>query len=193
MEFGINSLKDALEVLFVPLSVALIAVLWPAAAARKRRANFERLIRRELEEAAPYPSTPDMNKLWHQHLTRRFLHEEIIRHPSDNVDFVLSLRPDLSYNLSQMWIAYDKATRDAQTVQAPSPQHAKQFCWYLEQTIKSLDRPGISDVRVRLGGTRKTDLAQRVLDPWVRIIDEKFRTRGRATSQQLLALREAIR
>jgi hypothetical protein len=162
MAIGFESVKDVLDVLLVPFSVALIAVLWPSLGARRRRVNFVRLIRRELEEAAPYPKEPDVNKAWHEHLTRRFLHEEIIGHPSDNVDFVLSLKPGLSYNLSQMWIAYDKAAQEAQAGKGPSRQHATQFCWYLKQTISLL------------GWRHKSTLITKVQEPWVRVIEAKY-------------------
>jgi hypothetical protein len=78
MDLGFGSLKDVLEVLLVPVSLGLLAVGWPAMSERRRRLNFESLIRRELEEAAPRdPRSTDSP--WHAHLTRRFLHEEIIR------------------------------------------------------------------------------------------------------------------
>jgi hypothetical protein len=172
METGFQSLKELLEVLLVPLSVGLIAVLWPEFGARKRRANFERLIRRELAEAAPYAPNSSVNMAWHEHMTRRFLHEEIIRHPTENVEFVLSLKPELAYSLSQMWIAYDKAAKEAQAGKGPTPQHAGQFLWYLRQTIRHLDRGG------------KSDLTKKVLTPWEKIIETKYpETRVAADTQ----------
>src|SRR5690348_8029383 len=86
MSLGFANIKDILDVLLVPLSVGLLAVLWPTLAARKRRTNFEVLIRRELEEAAPYipdlkvadirrtlpdPSNPNLDEgtPWHKYLT----------------------------------------------------------------------------------------------------------------------------
>jgi hypothetical protein len=139
MGTGFQSLKELLEVLLVPLSVGLIAVPLPEFGARKRRANFERLIRRDLEEATPYAPNSGVNGTWHEHMTRRFLHEGIIRHPRENEEFVLGLNRELSYNLSQMWIAYDNAAEEGQAV-STSPQHAEQFLWYLRQTIGYLDQ-----------------------------------------------------
>jgi hypothetical protein len=162
METGFQSLKDVLEVLLVPLSVGLIAVLWPAFGARRRRSNFERLIRRELEEAAPHSPDPGLDKPWHEHMTRRFMHEEVIGHPTENVEFVLSLKPELSYNLSQLWIAYTKAVQEADSGKGPSRSHAVQFLWHLQQTIGYLDR------------RRESDLTKKVLKPWKNIIQHDY-------------------
>src|SRR5215212_9653974 len=51
MKFGFENIKDALDVLIVPISVGLLALIWPSLAARKRRKNFVYLIAQELEEA----------------------------------------------------------------------------------------------------------------------------------------------
>jgi hypothetical protein len=179
MSLGFANLKDILDVLLVPLSVGLLAVLWPTLAARKRRANFEVLIRRELEEAAPYipnlkvadirrmlpdPSSPylDEGTPWPKYLTRRFLHEEIISKPVDNTDFVLSLKPELSYNLSQMWTMFYKADAETRTNKKPSKEYAEQFCWYLGKTCRFLD--------CRHG----SDLSTQVCDPWARVVKSKY-------------------
>jgi hypothetical protein len=155
---GFVTFKDTLEVLLVPLSVALLAVLWPAIAERRRRSNFEALIGRELEEAAPF--SRDAGLPWHGHLSRRFLHEEIIGHPGDNTEFILSLKPELLYNLSQMWISFEKAK--SATDETPSSiSHAEQFCWHLKQVATYLDQKSGSS------------LVDKVWMPWTDRIREK--------------------
>ena len=159
MELGFTTAKEFLDVLIVPLSAALLALLWPAFAARRRRIHFEDLIGRELAEAAPHGSGTDAP--WHTHLARRFLHEEIIGHPVENTDFVLSLEPELSYNLSQMWIAYAKAQRATAANQRSQP-HAEQFCWYLKQTANYLDQK------------RKCNLVKTVAEPWAALVRQEY-------------------
>ncbi|KRE59997.1 hypothetical protein ASG92_22195 [Arthrobacter sp. Soil736] len=159
MELGFTTAKDLLEVLFVPLSAAMLALLWPAMAARRRRSNFEDLISRELAEAAPYAG--DFDGPWHTHLARRFLHEEILGHPVDNTDFVLSLEPELSYHLSQMWIAYTKAQKTTNANQ-PSQPHAEQFCWHLRQTAHYLDQK------------HRSDLVKTVAEPWAALVRQEY-------------------
>lgn len=134
---GFANLHDYLDVLIIPLSVALLGVLWPFFAARQRRKNFEDLIRRELEEARPADLGADVP--WHAHLHRRFLHEEIIGHPRENTDFILSLAPELSYHLAQMWTEFGKA-ESASAMGRSARMHGEEFCWHLEQTAVYLDR-----------------------------------------------------
>jgi hypothetical protein len=182
MELGLDTVKDLLDVLgvlLVPVAVGVFAALWPTLAARQRRTNFEALIRRELEEAAPHVpgvnapqicaalSAPnsghvDSDKPWHAHLTRRLLHEEVIAHPVDNTEFVLSLRPELSYHLSQMWIEFGKARKESEDGGTPSQEHAEQFCWHLEQTCRFLDKRHGSDLRAQ------------VWDPWACVVKSKY-------------------
>ena len=135
MDIGISSLKDALEVVLIPFSVALLALIWPTMAAWRRRRNFENLVRRELAEATPHHLHGAT--LWHRHLTRRFLHERIIQDPASDTDFVLSLNPELSYHLSQMWIEYAKGQEAAED-RLRSSTHAGEFCWHLKKTVDYL-------------------------------------------------------
>jgi hypothetical protein len=136
MTLGFSNLQDLLDVLLVPLSAALLAVLWPFFSARRRRKNFEYLIRRELREAAP--DSPDPDKLWHEHLPRRFIHQDIISDPVSNMEFLLSLHPDLTYNISQMWDAFSEAV-DEQKRKAPLCDVAHEFCGYLGAVADYLD------------------------------------------------------
>ena len=96
--------------LIVAFFVGAIAVFWPSLQALQRGRKFERTIRRELEEIAPYPEHPVAGKPWWEHATKRFVHEEIFQRDkvSENRDFLLSLDPTVVYQVSQMWIALEK-------------------------------------------------------------------------------------
>ena len=84
-----------------------VAALWPWLAAYQRRSRFQALIRRELGEARPVPAKPDARPWW-QHLSKRFIHEEVFTRPNvtANRDFILSLDPNIAYHVSQLWTAY---------------------------------------------------------------------------------------
>ena len=173
VNLGFENIKDVLDVLLVPVSVGLLALLWPALTARKRRKNFEYLIRRELEEADPETENLPSATRWHGHLTRRFLHEEIISHPVENSDFVLSLDPRLAYSLSQMWIAFDKGRGKGV---GPSKNDAEQWCWHLKGACQFLDSQGPRTNLIKEFGRRwrtlrghtveRPSLMKQVWEPW---------------------------
>ena len=123
MTIGFDSWKDLLEVLLVPLVLGVFAIAWPAIGEHRKRVNFENLTRRELEEAKPH-DPGDKNAPWHAHLRRRFLHEQIVRSPGENAGFVLSLAPELSYHVSQLWIEYEKAREEARSGKPSTGSHA---------------------------------------------------------------------
>jgi len=103
---GFESLKDILEVVLVPIILAVLALSWPQLQARYRRKQFERLIVRELKEASPYPLKKERGYTsWIQHQKKDFLHKKILEEPTENRDFILSLDPTLAYNVSQLWAA----------------------------------------------------------------------------------------
>jgi hypothetical protein len=163
VELGFSSIKDLLDVLVVPLSVAVLVTLWPNLAARRRRANFEDLICRELLEAAPHGWSPGASTPpWPEYLTRRFTHEDVIAHPSGNTEFVLSLDPELSYHLSQMCIELEKSKSESQRGQEPSEQRADQFCWHMTQVARYLDQ------------RRRSKLLENFCVPWMRVIVERY-------------------
>ena len=177
LEWGFATVQDLADVLLIPVAVALAATLWPSFLARKRRKNFEQLIRRELLEAKPYvegltnkelkerlPMDMNSSSKWHEHLNRHFLHQAIIQHPVDNADFVLSLNPDLSYPLSQMWAEFRKAEQETELGMDPDPNYAEQFTWYLEKTACAL------------GKRWRREVLEDVWDPWLRIIKSKHPT-----------------
>jgi len=162
VKLGFESVQDIVGVLLVPISAALLAAFWPSLSARRRRINFEDLIMRELEEAAPHKNSMGGTAPWHEYLTKRFLHEQIIEHPVENADFVLSLKPELSYNLSQMWIEFNKAKAESEDNRSSLRDHAAQFLWYLHGTVTFLDdRHG-------------TSLAEKVWTPWKELIEAEY-------------------
>jgi hypothetical protein len=98
------STKDILDVVVIPVTLAILALLWPAIQARARRTAFRRLIVRELEEIGPYPLEPNGSNWW-EHQRKEFVHAKIFADTSKNRDFILSLEPDLVYLVSQLWNA----------------------------------------------------------------------------------------
>jgi hypothetical protein len=87
-----------------------IAVFWPWLQVYFRGRKFQGIIRRELKELSPDPSGPKKGKPWWEHVTKRFVHEEVFarQRVSENRDFLLSLDPTVVYRVSQLWIALAK-------------------------------------------------------------------------------------
>ena len=104
--------------LFAPLILAVVgggvAAVWPWLQTYWRGVTFQGIIKRELEEVAPFPLEPELTKPWWEHLQKRFVHEEIFAREqvSANRDFLLSLNPDVVYKVSQLWIAFEKRDAD---------------------------------------------------------------------------------
>ena len=96
--------KEILDIIIIPITLALIALLWPAIQSWNRRRAFRRLIVRELEEISPHPPEPTL-KGWWEHQQKTFVHQAIFDNPSENRDFILSLEPDLVYFVTQLWQA----------------------------------------------------------------------------------------
>ena len=137
---GFTNLKDVLDVIVIPLAVLALGWLLPLTAEWRRQSSFSALIRREIGEAAPSPREPQRGLAWHEHMQKRFLHEEIFRNVSENRDFILSLDPLLIYNLAQLWIHFDKgreATRKGKHWQ--SLKEARRFRYYLWSTCIQID------------------------------------------------------
>ncbi len=101
---------DLLAPLILAVIGAAVAVFFPWLQTYWRGLKFEGIIKRELEELAPYPRSPEPNTPWWEHLRKRFVHEEIFarREISMNRDFLLSLNPNVVYNVSQLWTAFEK-------------------------------------------------------------------------------------
>ena len=105
-----KSLKDALDVLIVPVPRAFWHLVWPAFAARRSdgRTSCTSSVR-ELEEAAPEEAQnlpPDAAPS-HSPPSAQALPtaNRLSCNPVENAELVLSLNPKLSYSLSQMRIA----------------------------------------------------------------------------------------
>jgi hypothetical protein len=101
--------KDVLDIVVIPVVLAILALAWPAIQSSNRRRAFRSLILRELEEIAPY-SEDAQDVGWWEHQRKDFVHQEIFQEVSKNRDFILSLEPDLVYLVSQLWDA--KAKKD---------------------------------------------------------------------------------
>lgn len=106
IEFSDGSFWGAVTIGFL---ASLTAAGWPWLQSQQRRLRFQRLIRRELEEVGPYPKQRN-DQPWWTHLGKRFVHEEVFKETNvtANRDFLLSLHPSVTYQVSQLWIAFEK-------------------------------------------------------------------------------------
>jgi hypothetical protein len=112
MQFGFQTWKDVLEVIGIPIAIALAGLLWPSIQLGVRRGAFMRLIFRELSEVAPYPADFERGATWVHHQQRDFVHKRIFDEPSENRDFILSLPADIVYHVSQLWQARARGDAD---------------------------------------------------------------------------------
>ena len=103
MESGFTTYKDILDVIVVPLTLALLAILFPAIKSWHIRRRFKRLILRELQEIQPFPKEPQIGEIWSFHQQKKCIHKQIINESSENRDFILSLPPTLVYYISNLW------------------------------------------------------------------------------------------
>lgn len=140
MTHGFDTWKDLLEVLIIPVAIFIIGALLPRLFEMEKKRKFLALIKRELEEMAPYPKEPTDSGEWYQHLHKRFLHEEIFKKVSENRDFILSLPPDIAYNLSQMWTHFEKAQKAASQPDILA-EHGAFWCDYLRGLCNIFDGP----------------------------------------------------
>jgi hypothetical protein len=98
---------NVLDVVVIPLVLAILALAWPEIQSRNRGRAFRNLIRRELEEISPHPESPECAGWW-QNQQKEFVHQKIFKETSENRDFILSLEPDLVYLVTQLWDAKEK-------------------------------------------------------------------------------------
>ncbi len=112
MSLGFQTWRDIIEVLIIPVSLGLITLLWPELQSAARHRAFDRLIVRELQELTPFPEHAEKGKDWYDHQCKDFIHHMIFDAPSENSDFILSLPPDMVYDVSQLWSALK--SRDAE-------------------------------------------------------------------------------
>ncbi len=87
-----------------------VAALWPWLQVRSRGKRFEQIIKRELKEIGPNPEHPVQGKAWWEHVTKRFVHEQIFKREnvSQNRDFLLTLDGSVVYEVTQLWTAFEK-------------------------------------------------------------------------------------
>jgi len=120
----VASIIELLDIVIIPVVLAVIALLWPDIHARYRRHAFENLISRELEEISPYVEGKDQeHKSWFAHQNRKFIHQKIFEDVTGNRDFILSLDPTLVYYVSQLWEARRKG-------------NSSQWLYYLQKISK---------------------------------------------------------
>lgn len=94
--------NELLDIIVIPLALALIAIIWPEIQRYWRGRAMEALILRELSEIAPHPQLPERADWW-EHQNKQFVHRMIFAKPEENVEFLLSLDPDLVYFVSLAW------------------------------------------------------------------------------------------
>ena len=103
--------KDIFDIVVIPVTLALLAILWPTVQSKSRRRTFQRLIIRERDEISPYPQQATENGWWMHH-QKRFIHREIFEKVTENRDFILSLPPNTVYIVAQLWKALDEHNWD---------------------------------------------------------------------------------
>jgi hypothetical protein len=82
------------------------AVLWPWYQAKRQRRRFKLLMRRELQELKP------KDESWDKRKKPDYVHRTVIEGPQTNLDFVLSLDPNLVYDLRRLWWAFGRNERE---------------------------------------------------------------------------------
>ena len=119
---------DVLDIVVVPIVLAVLALTWPAIQAWWRRRAFARLILRELAEVGP-PPVEKMHpcKAWSAQLTKEFVHRKILFSETENRDFILSLDPTFVYLVYQLWVSRDN-------------NDGEQWCHYLKELQRYLAR-----------------------------------------------------
>ena len=163
--WGFDTLKDVLDVVVVPLVIFGLGIWLPRQLELQKRRAFINLIRRELGEMAPDPIIPESTGQWPKHLKKRFLHEAIFSKPSENRDFILSLPPDLAYNVAQLWIHFEKASTTKQDTDLA--EHGDRWCDYLHGICEFFRKRG------------DQTLYSQIYEPWKKL------TQAYRTSKQM--------
>jgi len=130
-----DTLINLLGLVIIPVVIFILPILFEAVKTRK----FLALIKRELIVMRPKPQKYYLGCKWYQHLDKRFIHEKIFedKNVSENRDFILSLPPDISYNMAQMWTQFDKAT--ASGYEKDLAEHGAAWCCHLYAICEFLD------------------------------------------------------
>lgn len=158
MTWGFDTVKDVLDVLIMPAVLFGLGTMIPHMIEAGMRRRFLALIRRELLEMKPWPEKMKTGGRWHQHLKKRFIHEEIFTKKSENRDFILSLPPDLAYSEAQLWIHFEKAVASKETNDLA--EHGARWCDYLKEVCKYFD------------GRKRGKFYREVYEPWKKLIAE---------------------
>ena len=122
-EDDFNFLKD----FAVPVAAALIigvTASWAFIQSWWRGHYFRRLIMRELRELEPNITTIK-DKPLKDCMNRRFIHKEILEKPTENKEFIFSIKPGIIYHTSQIWYAFKSDDKD---------NFIKHFCELSEDT-----------------------------------------------------------
>jgi hypothetical protein len=120
---GEDSWVKILQIVVIPIIVAVIALLWNTIQNWHRRHIFQKLIFRELEEISPYPEESSEWKNWYEYIKREFVHQKIFEKASENRDFILSLDPNLVYYLAQLWYTFRQDSEKKTNAGAPQWLH----------------------------------------------------------------------
>jgi hypothetical protein len=158
MDLGFANLKDILAVVVIPITIFAVGALLPRWFEAVKARKFLALIQRELGEMEPRPKKrrEDGGK-WHEHLRKRFIHEEIFKEVSVNRDFILSLPPDVAYNVAQLWSHFKKArTGNSENL----AEHGASWCDYLRGLCAYFDSHS------------RSNYEESVYQPWRRLVLE---------------------
>ena len=156
--FATLTLKDWLDVLIVPIVIFAVGAWLPSLFDAVKARKFLALIKRELREMDPNPAKKTSGGKWHQHLTKRFIHQEIFAHVSKNRDFILSLDPEISYTTAQLWFHFENAKTSRS--EEDLAEHGKSWCDYLGSLCVTFD------------GQCDGDLQETVYKPWKELVLE---------------------
>lgn len=91
----------------VGIAGVVLASLWRTIGMWQKKRVFQNLILRELEEFTPAPPKTlavDQLEIWTAYThNKEFIHPKILTETDGNLDFILSLDPELVYFVSQLW------------------------------------------------------------------------------------------
>ena len=96
------NLKDLLDIIVIPLLLALIAISWPEIRRRWQGRSMKKLILRELSEITPHPTEAKLAGWW-EHQKKQFVHRKIFDNSENHIEFLLSLEPDMVYFVTVLW------------------------------------------------------------------------------------------
>ena len=101
-----------LDVFVVPIAVAVIGAIaasWSFIQAKWNGHYFQHLILKELGELEPTTKIEreDEDGLLRSHMTRSFMHREILYNPTENKEFIFTVDNKLIYLTRQVWSAFD--------------------------------------------------------------------------------------